>query len=335
MAYKQIFGRDDLKNENISALTNGGDTPVTDPVSTDPKKKKKKKEGNSTTVTTSKAGVTNPDFPDSKRKGTLYTNTTTTTYDGTSGKKTPGNPGEPFNNPAVPGQTYQEFLDAPPGSLGKPVKPVKPTKTPNTPGKTSVTSSTRFVPDPLAMPITLQSEGPSHKFDMPKGEPIEGAKPFSDLVTMKISRGPGVLGTGRRKAAILNSAGGLTEHTMDETVVTRDERSRMEMGVRLANQDLRDRYNTENIKKEWAGNPKGMANALANAKERIAANLTTIDGGRDVYDAEALTIKGGKSRVIAKNRTAEQEAKRAAKVAAIEKKKKERAALIAKNKKRN
>lgn len=359
MAYKQIFGRDNLKNENISALTNGGDTPVTDPVSTDPKKKKKPK-GTSTTATTSVKG-TDPNMPGSRRKGTIFTDTVTTVYDGTTGTKKPAKPTgptQPFNNPAVPGQTYQEFMDAPFGSLGKPAK------TPDTPGRTSVTSSTRFVPDPLAMPVTLDSYGPNHKFDMPKGEPIEGAKPFSDLVTMKISKGPGVLGTERRMASILNSAGGLTEHTMDETVVTRDEKSRIQMGVNLANQDLRDRYNPENIKKEWAGNPKGMANALANAKERIAANLVTIDGSRDVYDAEASTIKGGTSRVIAKNRPAKNAAEkekrsklkaqkvadaaakaaalkakrdkeRAAKVAAIEKKKKERAALVAKNRKRN
>ena len=329
MAYKQIFGRDDLGNENISALTNGGDTPVTNPVSTDPNKKKKKKpKSTSTTATTSVKG-TDPNMPGSRRKGTIFTDTVTTTTDGVSGGKKPGaptGPTQPFNNPALPNQTYKEFLNAEPGSPGKPAK------TPGTPGSTNSTSSTRFVPDQLAAPTTLDSYGPSHKFDMPKGEPIEGAKPFSDLVTMKISKGPGVLGTGRRKAGILNSAGALTEHTMDETVVTRDERSRIEMGVRLANQDLRDRYDPEKIKKEWAGNPKGMANALARGEKRIAANLATVDGRRDVYDAEASTIKGGKSRVIAKNRTAKNKARVAAKVAAAEKKKKERAALIAKNK---
>lgn len=329
MAYKQIFGRDNLGNENISALTNKGNAPVTDPVSTDPKEKEKPK-STSTTSTTSVRG-TDPNIPGSRRKGTIFTDTVTTVYDGTTGTKNPGKPTgptQPFNNPALPNQTYQEFLDAEPGSPGKPVK------TPNTPGRTSVTSSTRFLADPLSS-VTLKPYGPDHKFDMPKGKPIEGVKPFSDLVTMKISKGPGVLGTERRKASILNSAGALTEHTMDETVVTRDERSRMETSVNLANQNLRDRYDPENIKKEWAGNPKGMANALANAKERIAANLITIDGSRDVNDAQASTIKGGPSHVIAKNRTENLKKKRAVKVAAIEKKKKERAALIARNKKRN
>lgn len=345
MAYEQQAGRANVESAAINYLT-GGD------------KKKKKKEGKSTTTTTSVSGVTNPDFPDSKRKGTLYTDTVTTTYDGTSGKKTPGKPGQPFNNPAVPNQTYQEFLDAAPGSPGK---PVKPTKTPDTPGSSSSTSTTRFRPDDLPPVTKLEPYGIKTQTPMPTA-PVIGAKPFSDLVTMKISKGPGVNGTGRRKAGILNSAGGLTEHTMDETVVTREERGRLQMGVRLANQDLKDRYNPDNIRKEWAGNPKGMANALANGKERIAANLTTIDGSRDVYDTEALTIKGGKSRVNNKNRPARQAATKAAKIskkkslntakatkkaavaknkasitaakrAAIDKKNKERAAKIAARKK--
>lgn len=157
MAYKQIFGRDDLRNENISALTNGGDTPVTNPVPTDPTKKKDPK-STSTTTTTSVKGI-DPNIPGSKRKGTIFTDTVTTITDGVSGGKKPGaptGPTQPFNNPALPNQTYQEFLDAEPGSPGK---PVKPTKTPNTPGSTSTTSTTRFVPDLLAMPTTLDSYG--------------------------------------------------------------------------------------------------------------------------------------------------------------------------------
>ncbi len=297
MAYEQQAGRANVESAAINYLTDGD-------------KKKKKKEGKSTTTTTSKTGVTNPDFPNSKRKGTLYTDTVTTSYDGTSGKKTPGKPGQPFKNPALPNQTYKEFMDAPEGSPGK---PKKPTKTPDTPGSSSSTSTTRFKPDDLPPITKMEPYGIKTQTPMPTA-PVMGAKPFSDLVTMKISKGPGVGKTGRRKAGILNSAGGLTEHTMDETVVTRDERSRIQMGVRLANQDLKDRYNPDNIRKEWAGNPKGMANALANAKERIAANLTTVDGSRDVYDAEASTIKGGKSRVNNKNRPARQAATKAAKI---------------------
>lgn len=153
MAYKQIFGRDNLGNENISALTNKGNAPVTDPVSTDPKEKEKPK-STSTTSTTSVRG-TDPNIPGSRRKGTIFTDTVTTVYDGTTGTKNPGKPTgptQPFNNPALPNQTYQEFLDAEPGSPGKPVK------TPNTPGRTSVTSSTRFLADPLSS-VTLKSYG--------------------------------------------------------------------------------------------------------------------------------------------------------------------------------
>jgi hypothetical protein len=137
MAYQQQAGRANVESAAINYLTDGD-------------KKKKKKEGKSSTTTTSVSGVTNPDFPDSKRKGTLYTTTVTTTYDGTSGKKNPGKPGQPFNNPALPNQTYKEFINAPEGSPGK---PVKPTKTPDTPGKSSSVSTTRFKPDDLP-PVT-------------------------------------------------------------------------------------------------------------------------------------------------------------------------------------
>ena len=66
MAYTQQFGRPNVESAAINYLTDGD-------------KKKKKQEGKSTTTTTSQAGVTNPDFPDSKRTGTLYTDTVTTT----------------------------------------------------------------------------------------------------------------------------------------------------------------------------------------------------------------------------------------------------------------
>jgi len=370
MAYKQIFGRDNLKNENISALTNGGDTPVTDPVSTDPKEKKKPK-STSTTATTSVKG-TDPNIPGSKRKGRIFTDTVTTVYDGTTGTEKPGKPTgptQPFNNPAVPGQTYQEFIDAPPGSPGK---PAKPTKTPDTPGRTSVTSSTRFVADPLAMPISLQSEGPSHKFDMPKGEPLDfskdGSKPFSDLVAIKVSRGGGgsEASDSNRPRRMMGTLvdGGLRERTMEETVATRGEASRLKALVRYNNSELRDRYSPENITKNWKGNAPGLENALERGRNLINNNLSTVDGFRDVYDAEAATIQGGQTRVNNKNRPAKNAAEkekrsklkaqkgadaaakaaalkakrdkeRAAKVAAIEKKKKERAAKVAKNKKRN
>jgi len=363
MAYKQIFGRDNLKNENISALTNGGDTPVTDPVSTDPKKKKKPK-STSTTATTSEKGI-DPNMPGSRRKGTIFTDTVTTVYDGTTGTEKPSKPTgptQPFNNPAVPGQTYQEFMDAPFGSLGKPAK------TPNTPGRTEVSSSTRFVPDKLATPITLDSYGPNHKFDMPKGEPIEGAKPFSDLVAIKVSRGGGghLASDSNRPRRMMGTLtdGGLRERTMEETVATREEASRLKALVEYNNSELRDRYSPENITKNWKGNAQGLENALERGRNLINNNLSTVDSFRDVYDAEAATIRGGKTRVTNKNRPAKHAAEkekranlraqketdtaakaaalkakrdkeRAAKVAAIEKKKKERAALVARNRKRN
>lgn len=167
MAYKQNAGRDNLTNLNIAALTNGGTDPETDP------KEKEKPKGTSTTTTTSVKGI-DPNNPDSRRKGTIFTDTVTTVYDGTTGNQKPGKPTgptQPFNNPALPNQTYKEFIDAPPGSPGKPVK------TPNTPGRTSVTSSTRFLPDPLSS-VTLKPYGPDHSFQMPKGN-IAGAKPIS------------------------------------------------------------------------------------------------------------------------------------------------------------
>tara|TARA_R110000787_G_scaffold116523_1_gene226816 strand:- start:37 stop:1002 length:966 start_codon:yes stop_codon:yes gene_type:complete len=290
MAYEQQAGRANVESAAVNYLTDGD-------------KKKKKKEGKSTTTTTSKAGVTNPDFPDSKRTGTLYTDTVTTTIDGTSGK--------PSASGNLPKKSYAQ-LEAEGGDVAAAIK-WNASKKMSTPASSSSTSTTRFKPDDLPPITKLEPYGIKTQTPMPTA-PVIGAKPFSDLVTMKISKGPGVGKTGRRKAGILNSAGGLTEHTMDETVVTRDERSRLQMGVRLANQDLKDRYNPDNIRKEWKGNPKGMANALANGKERIAANLTTMDGSRDVYDAEALTIKGGKSRVNNKNRPARQAATKAAKI---------------------
>lgn len=147
MAYKQNAGRENLRSSAIDLIT-------------DYEKKKKKDKGKSTTVTTSTRG-TDPNNPESKRTGTIFTDTVTTVYDGTTGAKKPGKPTgptEPFRNPALPNQTYQEFIDAPPGSPGK---PAKPTKTPNTPGRTNVTSSTRFVPDPLPAVTSIKSYGPS------------------------------------------------------------------------------------------------------------------------------------------------------------------------------
>jgi hypothetical protein len=357
MAYAQNPGRDKAENKNISALTNGG---------TDPKKKKKPK-GTSTTSTTNEKGS---DPGGTRRKGTIYTDTTTTVYDGTTGTKKPAKPTgptEPFKNPAAPNQTYKEFLDAKPGSPGKPAK------TPDTPGRTEVNSSTRFVPDAIAGPKPLKSEGPSTKFDMPKGKTLDfsknGSKPFSDLVAMKVSKGPGGHEPGdinnpRRKMSSYTKSGGMAERTMDDAVLTRSEATRLKTEIRMNNDDLREKYSPQNIAKNTSDmNARGKKEALRRGKNLIANNLQTVDSSRDVYDAEAKTMTGGSSRVRAKNKPAKDKAERgkraklretkktnataktaatkdkqnkirATKIAAVEKKKKERAAQI-KNRKRN
>ena len=304
MAYTQKAGRANVESAAVNYLTDGD-------------KKKKKKEGKSTTTTTSKTGVTNPDFPDSKRKGTLYTDTVTTAYDGTSGKKTPGKPGQPFNNPAVPGQTYKEFMDAPFGSKGK---PVKPTKTPDTPGSSSSTSATRFQPDRVTAVATPKPYGIKTQTPEIKAPAIK-AKPFSDLVAISTSRGggghePGDSNRPRREMGTL-VGGGLRERTMEETVATRSEATRLKALVRYNNNELKERYNPENITKNLKGkvNEKGLANALSKGKNLIANNLSTVDSFRDVYDAEASTMTGGRTRVANKNRPAKEAAEKASRIA--------------------
>ena len=61
-------------------------------------------------------------------------------------------------------------------------------------------------------------------------------------------------------------------------------------------------------------NEKGLANALEKGRNLIANNLSTVDSFRDVYDAEASTMIGGKTRVNNKNRPARQAATKAAKI---------------------
>lgn len=303
MAYEQQAGRANVESAAVNYLTDGD-------------KKKKKKEGKSSTTTTSVSGVTNPDFPNSKRKGTLYTDTVTTTYDGTSGKRTPGKPGQPFKNPALPNQTYKEFMDAPEGSPGK---PKKPTKTPDTPGSSSSTSTTRFKPDDLPPITKLEPYGIKTQTPMPTA-PVIGAKPFSDLVAMKTSKGPGGHEPGdinnpRRKMTTYND-GGMRERTMEETVMTRDEASRLQMQVRMNNNDLKEKYSVANITKNTAGmNAYGKKEALRRGKNLIANNLQTVDGFRDVYDAEASTMIGGRTRVANKNRPAKMAAEKASRIA--------------------
>ena len=304
MAYEQQAGRANVESAAINYLTDGD-------------KKKKKKEGKSSTTTTSKTGVTNPDFPDSKRKGTLYTDTVTTTIDGTSGKKTPGKPGQPFNNPAMPNQTYKEFMNAPEGSPGK---PVKPTKTPDTPGSSSSVSTTRFKPDDIPAvtkmkPYGIKTQTPEIK------APAIGAKPFSDLVAISTSRGggghkPGDSNRPRREMGTL-VGGGLRERTMEETVATRSEATRLKALVRYNNNELNERYSAKNITKNLKGkvNEKGLANALEKGKNLIANNLSTVDSFRDVYDAEASTMIGSRTRVNNKNRPANQAAEKAKRIA--------------------
>ena len=303
MAYEQQAGRANVESAAVNYLTDGD-------------KKKKKKEGKSTTTTTSKAGVTNPDFPDSKRTGTLYTTTETTTIDGTSGKRTPGKPGTgPFKNPALPNQTYQEFMDAPEGSPGK---PTKPTKTPDTPGSSSSTSTSYFQPDLVKPVSTLKPYGIKTQTPEIKAPAIKG-KPFSDLVAISTSKGGGGSSSGdsnrpRRMMSTLVD-GGLRERTMDETVATREEASRLKSLVRYNNNELREKYSPENITKNWKGNAKGLAGALERGKNLIANNLSTVDSYRDVYDVEASTMIGGRTRVSNKNRPAKQAAEKAKRIA--------------------
>jgi hypothetical protein len=303
MEYKQQAGRANVESAAINYLTDGD-------------KKKKKKEGKSNTTTTSVSGVTNPDFPNSRRKGTLYTETVTTTIDGTSGKRTPGKPGTgPFKNPALPNQTYQEFMDAPEGSPGK---PKKPTKTPDTPGSSSSTSTSYFQPDLVKPVSTLKPYGIKTQTPEIKAPAIKG-KPFSDLVAISTSKGGGGSSSGdsnrpRRMMTTLND-GGQRERTMEETVVTRDEASRLKSLVRYNNDELKEKYSPENITKNWKGNAKGLKGALERGKNLIANNLSTVDSFRDVYDAEASTMIGGRTRVANKNRPANQAAEKAKRIA--------------------
>ena len=151
--------------------------------------------------------------------------------------------------------------------------------------------------------------------------PAIGAKPFSDLVAISTSRGggghkPGDSNRPRREMGTLVD-GGLRERTMEETVATRSEASRLKALVRYNNDELNERYSAKNITKNLKGkvNEKGLANALEKGRNLIANNLSTVDSFRDVYDAEASTMIGGKTRVNAKNKPAKQAAEKASRIA--------------------
>ena len=130
MAYEQQAGRANVESAAINYLTDGD-------------KKKKKQEGKSTTTTTSVTGVTNPDFPDSKRTGTLYTDTVTTTIDGTSGR--------PSVSGDLPKKTYAQ-LEAEGGDVAA-AKAYNASKNISTPGSSNSVSTNRFKPDDLP-PVT-------------------------------------------------------------------------------------------------------------------------------------------------------------------------------------
>jgi hypothetical protein len=295
MAYKQQAGRANVESAAVNYLTDGD-------------KKKKKKEGKSTTTTTSVSGVTNPEFPNSRRKGTLYTDTVTTTIDGTSGK--------PSVSGNLPKKTYAQ-LEAEGGDVAA-AKAYNASKNRSTPGSTTSTSTSYFQPDLLKPVSTLKPYGIKTQTPEIKAPAIKG-KPFSDLVAISTSKGGGGSSSGdsnrpRRMMTTLND-GGQRERTMEETVVTRDEASRLKALVRYNNDELKEKYSPENITKNWKGNAKGLAGALERGKNLIANNLSTVDSFRDVYDAEASTMIGGRTRVSNKNRPANQAAEKAKRIA--------------------
>ena len=152
MAYTQQFGRPNVESA-ADQLLNGRR-----------QKENRKTEGKSTTTTTSVTGVTNPDFPDSKRTGTLYTDTVTTTIDGTSGRPSVGG--------NLPKKTYAQ-LEAEGGDVAAAKAYNASQNIRSTPGSSSSTSTTRFKPDDLAPVSTLKPYGIKTQTILPTAPGVE------------------------------------------------------------------------------------------------------------------------------------------------------------------
>ena len=258
MAYEQQAGRSNVESAAINYLTDGD-------------KKKKKQEGKSTTTTTSVTGVTNPDFPDSKRTGTLYTDTVTTTIDGTSGR--------PSVSGDLPKKTYAQ-LEAEGGDVAA-AKAYNASKNISTPGSSNSVSTNRFKPDDIPAVAKMKPYGIKTQTILPTAPVIPSIPLKKPDVTIAVSRGAGVNKTVRRNASRLGGQGGASSYTQDKKTVSSEKASSIQKGVAVANQELENKYSakniTANLNKRGVTNPAAIQRAINKGKTRINANTTTID----------------------------------------------------------
>lgn len=186
--------------------------------------------------------------------GTLKTLTTTT--------NTPGTTGKPFSS--LPKNIQAEAREY-------------RRKNPSTPSKTDVDVETRFTPNATE----LQSFGLS--FSKPElTANLSNVQPLKNpTVTMAVSRGAGVNATGRRNASGLSGMGKMDSYTQDKKTMSSQKASRIQQNVKVANQELQDKYSEKNIitnlKRRGITNQTVIQNAINKGKNRINANTTTID----------------------------------------------------------
>lgn len=186
--------------------------------------------------------------------GTLKTLTTTT--------NTPGTTGKPFSSlPENIQEAAREYRR----------------KNPNTPGKTDVDVKTRFTPNATELESSgLSFSKPELKANLSNLQSLK-----NPTVTMAISKGPGVNATGRRNASVLGGTGKMDSYTQDKKTMSSQKASRIQQNVKVANQELQDKYSEKNIitnlKRRGITNQTVIQNAINKGKNRINANTTTID----------------------------------------------------------